>query len=72
MKPTNQKWNFFFTDTMNGFCMSLTSLPNQTPEQEVAKRYIFSIEKHVGFFPIVIRFYVSDCLLRFGHNWHYL
>lgn len=31
----------FFTDKMNAFYMSLTNLPNQTPEQEVAKRYIF-------------------------------
>lgn len=41
MKPINQNWNIFFTDKMNVFYMSLTSLPNQTPEQEVAKRYIF-------------------------------
>lgn len=71
MKLTNQKWNFFFTDKMNAFYMSLTSLPNQTPEQEVAKWHIFSTEKHF-FFPIVIRFYVSDCLLRSVHNWHNL
>lgn len=33
--------HFFFPAKMNAFYMSLTSLPNQVPEQEVAKRYIF-------------------------------